>query len=960
MPISVPSEPKVYTTKYDNFRGVDFTNDPSNVWSHRSPNAKNMSPDLAGRPWKRTGWEVVKEFSDFIDVYNTATGESYEGLVIPQKTGYFELGGEDFLAISNSLGLFFYSRFIGASSAESAYLKFIDGYYGEEGTADANQKTTATIKPDPNRAFFFEGQGKAGFYIFCEKTVNSTSESCLFRFDGDKLRLVTPYIPTLVIAKGPGDSGGTVLQNPNILTLQRIVKFYGDGSSKDFVLPERADTGKAFKVEIMSSGAWSETSAYTTSDYAYAGTTVTKVSFTNAPAAASDGQDNVRVTYSIYGDSVEGTQQLIYTGSMVVTTTVRQTRTVTYQGSKIISTTAWVSDPSTKKDVVTPFSKVVPNIATSNGKPAVDVYTKVDADTWSGTKVGSGAKVTYVAYNNALTIELTPPSGYHADSPKEYSTPSTPDAGISIMDLYTTVTQTRMETQRKTYPIKAVITQNVFGETKTKNAFDSCIRAHVYGDGLTSSVFMTGSTAADYHSRVWWSATADPSYFPDLNYIEAGSNDTGIAGLMKVGEYLGIIKQGQASTDSTIYLAYPTKIATGSIQNGDSVETTYDDTFAIKSSIGGIGAISNGAFNILNGEPLFLSKLGVMGIEPANENEKRVRNRSYFINRRLLSETDLSNAISFVWRNMYILALNNHCYLLDGSQKSSWANEKTNLQYECYYWDNCPVQCFARYNEELWFTDYEGRLCRFKPEMLPSSYHDEYDALIPADSDGKRYIPVNYIVSNPDVKITFDPDQFRDFTGDMTGQYVLTFGSAGYLHRTLFGHNFGNAGNLNLDGDGIDSYLHDSEGWHFEGEVASLSDYGITITEGQPLVNDTITLTIGCPITARWTTVLDDDGSAHYFKTLQKKGTMVALYPQSSTGVKVYLKTDNNAEQYIGSASVRDSNNEIAAPSDFYLKRKAKKYKRLQFIAENDGFDETFGIDEIIKCYTLGNYSRNR
>ena len=74
MAINVPSDPKVYTTKYDNFKGVDFTNDPSNVWSHRSPNAVNMTPDLAGRPWKRTGWEIIKTSLDFRNCYNSQMG----------------------------------------------------------------------------------------------------------------------------------------------------------------------------------------------------------------------------------------------------------------------------------------------------------------------------------------------------------------------------------------------------------------------------------------------------------------------------------------------------------------------------------------------------------------------------------------------------------------------------------------------------------------------------------------------------------------------------------------------------------------------------------------------------------------------------------------------------------------------------------------------------------------------
>ena len=42
MPIDVPAPQKVYTTVYDNFKGVDYTSDATNVWKRRSPSAINM------------------------------------------------------------------------------------------------------------------------------------------------------------------------------------------------------------------------------------------------------------------------------------------------------------------------------------------------------------------------------------------------------------------------------------------------------------------------------------------------------------------------------------------------------------------------------------------------------------------------------------------------------------------------------------------------------------------------------------------------------------------------------------------------------------------------------------------------------------------------------------------------------------------------------------------------------
>lgn len=988
MAIPVPAAPKVYTTKYNNFRGVDFTSDPTNVWSRRSPNAKNMTPDLSGRPWKRTGWAIVKEAHDFIDCFNTTMGYTdtdpgyYEGRVTPQKTGYFSIGGEDYLAISNNLGLFFYSKFIGNSATDAPHLLYIDGYYGEVGTATESTKTSHLLMPDANRSFFFEGQGTAGFYIFCieEITAGTDYDTFLFRFDGEKLRKISPYVPTIVIGKDPGVSGGTIYEAANILTPRRIVMFHGDGSSKDFYLPELADTTDSFKVEQRSGSTWS-----TTASTAYSTSTVdgvTKIAFTNAPA--SDTEDNVRVTYTIYGSVPTTSKVSLSPGRFSIGTRTVQTRTLTYIDGVLQTTTPWID--GNVAPVSVRYDSVVPNIVMVNNAPDVDVYLKTDENTWAVTPVGStNVDASYTAYSNTLSLRVINPSAYYCEEPPtDYSTPTEISSNVQIVSgggggsgeihaaglgghtqTIKTVTQQRYATKWKHYPVYADVMRKTYASSKTRNAFEQCIRAHVYGDGIINSVFMTGSTADAYRSRVWWSAPTDPTYFPDTNYFEAGSNDTNVAGLMKVGEYLGVIKQGQ-SMDSTIYLAYQTKVATGSITDGNTETTTYDDTFAIKSSIGGVGAVSNGAFNILNSEPLFLSKHGVMGIEPRNEQEKQLRNRSFYVNKRLCEEGSLSSAFSFVWRNMYILCVNNHCYILDGAQKSSWANEKTNLQYEAYYWDNIPAQCFAKYNEELWFTDHDGRLCRFKPEGEPSSYHDDYDASIPVVGEDVSYgvIPVSVISSNQDIKITVDADTLKAALPG-TGQYVFSLGSAGYLHRTLLGHDFGNSGHLDVNssprqGDSIMSYLHDSEGWHINGEVADLEDYGITITEGEPKLNDTITINMGAPIAAKWTTVFDDDGSAHYFKTLQKKGTMVVLFPQSSTGVEVKIKKDNDPELLVGTATVRSANNEIIAPSDFYLKKKSKKYKRLQIIAENSGFDETFGIDEVIKCYTVGNYSRNR
>ena len=45
-------------------------------------------------------------------------------------------------------------------------------------------------------------------------------------------------------------------------------------------------------------------------------------------------------------------------------------------------------------------------------------------------------------------------------------------------------------------------------------------------------------------------------------------------------------------------------------------------------------------------------------------------------------------------------------------------------------------------------------------------------------------------------------------------------------------------------------------------------------------------------IPCEWSTPLDDDGSPQYYKTLNKKGNVVTMLPQTKTSVEVTLVKD--------------------------------------------------------------------
>lgn len=374
------------------------------------------------------------------------------------------------------------------------------------------------------------------------------------------------------------------------------------------------------------------------------------------------------------------------------------------------------------------------------------------------------------------------------------------------------------------------ITYSASGTNEAAEALKNCTVATVYD----RRVFFSGANG-DYKSYVWYSEYANVKYVPDLSYFVVGDDFTSVMGLVNLGEYLGVVKESTAD-NSTIYLAYA---------------MTFDDdtAYAVKQSIAGVGAKSKKAFNSLNGEQLFLSDDGIYGVIAEQESSSSttaittVKNRSYYINGKLLREENLDKAVSTVWNGFYILCVNSHCYLLDGAQKTSWTTDRTNLLYEGYYWENIPATAFATYDGHLWFGTADGDLCRFK-----TAKEDRNEA-------------------------------------------------------------------FNDDGD---------------------------------------------PIPCRWSTILDNDNLTQYFKNLQKKGNLITVQSMDidlgNTSVEVYVKADDNDPVYIGAFAGLG----VAMPQEMYLRKKIKKYKRLQIIAENNMINESFGISEIVKMFTLGNYSKNK
>lgn len=865
MAISVPSEPKIYTTVYDNFKGVDFTNDVTNVYRRRSPDGLNMLPDLDGRPYKRTGWAVeltAEDFRDAARLWETVSDEP----ITPDRTYYFQMNGYDYLMIFNSLGVFSYAEPYRTGPGESIS---INGKYlvYEKPVVDS-QLVTMPSNINTKTCFFFEGKGTTGFYMF--------AGLILYRYDGSRFHIVDPYVP-FVLHLCNEDGVGEMYEQVNMLTPKRTVGYACDGVKTTFAVPGGYAGilgNHVVETRDVDTGEWEAARYYNTS------ATDGNITFEagHAPAKVVAGEDNLRITY-------------IPNGSEYVQTTRQETKTWSSSAEMFTyyrreyrngAWTAW-----TKTGDMIETGPYPARIYDDGIMGAAGITVTAGGSTLTS---GSDYTLSFDPYRKQIAVRVAEAHFLNCDLPysdtpytnyQKYITKDYYNNGIRVQEAYDYYIRRIPATV--TYTCADMLVGTTVGEGP--DALSKCGRALIYGNGIINSVFLTASTAKAYSTRVWWSAPTDPTYFPDLNYIEVGADDTDIMGLIKVGEYLGVVKKG-SGTNTSVYLAYPTSFAD-------------DTTYAVKQSINGIGAVAYGAFNILEDEPLFLSPEGVMAIE-ARDGERQLRNRSYFVNKKLTSEPGLDSAFSFVYDGMFLLAVNNHVYVLDGSQKNSWANTKTNLQYEAYYLDNVPAQCFAKMDDSLYFTDFSGGLCRFKKTSDMDPYHDGY----PLDQD---WSTTQTAVSHTIPIQSLTPQ--REQASPAAGETILS------------------------QSNGIRT--------------------GYTITE----VNETsVVVGDGVPITAVWSTIADDDGAVHFFKNLKKKGSLVSLLPSSDSGVQIYLKPDRKEPVFVCETDAK----QIDIPFDAYMKKKIKKYKRLQIICKNSTLDDAFGVDQIIKCYTMGNYSKNR
>lgn len=262
--------------------------------------------------------------------------------------------------------------------------------------------------------------------------------------------------------------------------------------------------------------------------------------------------------------------------------------------------------------------------------------------------------------------------------------------------------------------------------TTTADEVCKCTAYARYNPETVDQIFVTGNTEPSFAQYVYYSDSGDPTYFPDQNYIFIGGSGTTIKGFLNVGENLAVIKEENAQ-EATVFFLYQTEIT---VPNEEGTTDTLT-VFASRQTAAGVGAVGN-AFGVLVDEPLFLSPTGIYGIVPANyTSEKVVKNRSGFINPRLLKETQLDDAVSCIWKDYFMVFVGGRVYILDGKQRSK-ENDTGTYWYESYYWENVPATCVLSFDNDIYFSGVVGgnnSVCKFYTADAVASYSDNGTAI---------------------------------------------------------------------------------------------------------------------------------------------------------------------------------------------------------------------------------------
>jgi hypothetical protein len=176
----------------------------------------------------------------------------------------------------------------------------------------------------------------------------------------------------------------------------------------------------------------------------------------------------------------------------------------------------------------------------------------------------------------------------------------------------------------------------------------NCTFSVAFGGSNDTRMFLSGNpNMPEYAFR---SGLYDPTYFPENGFYKYPER---VKGFSKQYDYLVVHREG------------------GIHQITYSMSDTGTVSFPSKPINDEVGTIATQSIQIIENNPVFLSKDGVYMLTASNvRDERNVTHISLTVDRKLLLESGLNQAVSIDYDKKYWLAVNGKVYVLDYAQKT--------------------------------------------------------------------------------------------------------------------------------------------------------------------------------------------------------------------------------------------------------------------------------------------------
>lgn len=237
-------------------------------------------------------------------------------------------------------------------------------------------------------------------------------------------------------------------------------------------------------------------------------------------------------------------------------------------------------------------------------------------------------------------------------------------------------------------------------------------------NGMQDRLFLSGNT--DFSNQDWYSQQNDITYFGDTNYSALGSSASEIICYSILSNRLVTHKANSEQEQNVI------------IRSGDLVDG--EAAFPVYTALHGVGSVSKHGVGYITTEPLFLTQNGIYAITSQDlTGEKYTQSRSFFLDGKLLEESNLSEAYACIHNDMYILALNSQLYILDGLQpvQTDKSAPYSTRQYAAFYRNNVDARVIVSKDGVMYFGTSTGKYCVFYTDAEDqTSYNDDGEPIV--------------------------------------------------------------------------------------------------------------------------------------------------------------------------------------------------------------------------------------